>query len=534
MTRFVLLFLSLCAVCPAGCAGAQTGPGSRGEVAPAEPDAMLAARIFSSPGPLTLARVENSPPGWDVTGPAGPVGHIGSTWEIAGSVGYSGRPIDILVGVTPDARIAGAHLMRHEEPVLTLGISTDDIAAYVGGFAGLDLTREQVTAFGARSDLPDVIARATVSTGVIRDAILRTARTLALGRGLVGSAGGAVDRVAFAPAPWADLAAEGALASVTTPMAQARGALAGAKVPLPESGDFLDLWIALLDPPTIGRNLLGQQDYTRAIGTLRPGDAALFVASRGLHSHRGTDWRRSDVFDRIEVIQGAETFTPTTADFLRVDRLAAEGAPEFREMSVFRLPGDQFDPTLPFRVEVTATRPTEDGEATLTIPLDYQLPDRFLLPSALPETPPLWVSAWSAKRLEIAGVVLMLAVLTGILFFQEGFVKRPLWLRARYAFLSHANLGWGRRWPASWWCGPPSWMRSLDSGGTLPDRAHDFLSPGSSVALGRCSGDAARLRLACQSGATFQKLRTRKWHPYSCQRTAALGDKAHLFAHTPA
>ncbi len=138
-------------------------------------------------------------------------------------MGYSGRPIDILVGVTPDARIAGAHLMRHEEPVLTLGISTDDIAAYVGGFAGLDLTREQVTAFGARSDLPDVIARATVSTGVIRDAILRTARTLALGRGLVGSAGGAVDRVAFAPAPWADLAAEGALASVTTPWRKPAG-----------------------------------------------------------------------------------------------------------------------------------------------------------------------------------------------------------------------------------------------------------------------------------------------------------------------
>ena len=63
--------------------------------------------------------------------------------------------------------------------MLTLGISTEDIAAYVSGFAGVDLTREQVTAFGVRSDLPDVISRATVSTGVIRDAILRTARTIA-------------------------------------------------------------------------------------------------------------------------------------------------------------------------------------------------------------------------------------------------------------------------------------------------------------------------------------------------------------------
>ena len=123
----------------------------------------------------------------------------------------------------------------------------------------------------------------------------------------------------------------------------------------------------------------------------------------------------------------------------------AEGAPDFREMSIFRLPGDRFDPTRPFRVEVTASRPTAEGEASFTIPLDYQLPARFLLPSALPETAPLWVSAWDAKRVEIAGVVLMLTVLTGILFFQESFVKRPkLWLRARYTFLTVTLvwLGW--------------------------------------------------------------------------------------------
>ena len=48
---------------------------------------------------------------------------------------------------------------------------------------------------------PDVIARATVSTGVIRDGILRTARTLAIGRGLI-AAGGGIDRLTFAPATW--------------------------------------------------------------------------------------------------------------------------------------------------------------------------------------------------------------------------------------------------------------------------------------------------------------------------------------------
>ena len=228
-------------------------------------------------------------------------------------------------------------------------------------------------------------------------------------------------------------------------MAEAREALAGAVVPLPETGDFLDLWIAVLDPPTIGRNLLGPQPFNRALAALGAGDSALFVASSGLHSHRGIAWRKTGVFDRIEVIQGAETFSPTADDYIRIDRLAAADAPEFKEMSVFRLPGDRFEPTAPFRVEVTATRPTPDGVASFTVPLDYTLPARFTLASELPENPPLWKSAWTAKRPSIIGVVLMLSTLTGIMFVQESFVKRPrLWLWGRYSFLTVTLvwLGW--------------------------------------------------------------------------------------------
>ncbi len=397
----------------------------------AAPDSATAGRIFAAEGPLTVLRVETPPQGWRVEGPDGLVGHIGSTWELARATGYSGQPIDVLVGVTPEARIAGAELVRQSEPVLTLGISEAEIAAYVDGFRGVDLTEEQVTAFGARSDLPDIISRATVSTGVIRDAILRTARTLALGRGLIGQGGARIDRTGWEPADWAALEASGALAHLAVPLEEAREALAAAEVPLPEGpGDFLEIWTGLLDPPTIGRNLLGQQAYSRLVAGMGPADTALFVASRGLHSHRGTAWRRSGVFDRIEVIQGATTFALTEEDYLRVDKLEIAGAPDLREISVFRLDGEQFDPTAPFRVEVTATRPTPDGEAAFRMTLPYALPTQFVLPP--PRETPLWVSAWASSVPEIVGVGLMLAVLAGILFFQQQFVRRPrLWLWGR-------------------------------------------------------------------------------------------------------
>ena len=408
-----------------------------------EPD--LAARLLKADGAVTVVREETPLAGWSVSTAQGALGFIGSTWEIAGSLGYSGRPIDILVAVNSAGKITGAELIRHNEPILTLGISTADIARYINSFVDGDPSKPLVEKTGSRG--MDVIARATVSTGVIRDAILRTARTIQLTR-IAPEGGGGIERLAFEALPWADLEAIGALGHMTVTLDEARQALAGAKTPPPE-GDapFIDLWAALVDPPTIGRNLLGEQGYSRAMAALRPGDVGLLVASRGLHSHRGTAWRRSSVFERLRVVQGAETVEIGAEGYLRIDRLAAEGAPQFKEVSVFRLPTARLDPTQPFTLEIRANRPAAEGSVSMVMPLAYELPERFLraAPATLPEFEPLWVSAWQNKRVEIVGVGLMLTVLALILFLQEAFVKRPrLWRWGRIAFLTVTLvwLGW--------------------------------------------------------------------------------------------
>ncbi len=393
-----------------------------------------AATLLNLEGPVQVLRVGSGVPGWDVMKDGVPAGHIGSTWEIAGSVGYSGRPLDVLVAISPQARITGAILVRHNEPVLTLGISDADIAAYVAGFGGHDLAGAAEAAA-----LPPVISRATVTTGVIRDGILRAARTLAIGRGLIASGGG-VDRLSHLPATWPDLLAMGALAETRVTMSEAALALAGAKVPVPPGeGDFLHLWAGVIDTPTAGQNLLGQQGFTRAVGNLGTGSSALIVMSRGLHSHRGTDWRKSGVFDRIAIVQGGRRWQPTEDSYQMIRKLAAEGAPEMKEISLFALP-PEIDPTQPLTVEVQATRPGTAGEVTMTIALPYTMPDAFRL-APPPEPQPLWRQAWAEKRPQIAIVALMLTVLTLILFAQEWITRRPrLWRIGRLGFLASTFL----------------------------------------------------------------------------------------------
>ena len=434
MIRFLRLALVLClSALPAQAGGPllTDAPDLR------PPTVAEAAALLSLTGPVQLQRVDNGVPGWTVLAGGQVVGHIGSTWEIAGSIGYSGRPLDVLVAITPQATIGGALLVRHDEPVLTLGISDADISAYVAGFAGFDLA-----ATGAAANpvgLPDVISRATVSTGVIRDGILRTARTLAIGRSLL-AAGGGVDRLTFAPATWDQLLAMGALAETRVTMTDAAKVLAGAKVPVqPGDGDFLHLWIGVIDTPTIGQSLLGQQDFTKAVGNLGAGAAALIVMSTGAQSHRGTDWKKTGIFDRLTVVQGDIRWQPTEDRYQMQKKLAVADAPVMKEISLFALP-PEIDPTRPLTLEITATRATDTGEVAMTIALPYQLPPAFVI-APPPETEPLWKQAWAAKHTQIAIVALMLTLLTLILFAQEWIIRRPKLLRyGRYSFLAATFL----------------------------------------------------------------------------------------------
>lgn len=409
------------------------------------PDAALAARLLGVEGPVTVLRTDEEVPGWTVTSAAGVAGYIGSSWEIANTVGYSGRPLEVLVAISPQAVITGAALVRHNEPVLTLGISDEDIKAYVNGFKGVDLRVSRKNILQSQDGLPDVISRATVSTGVIRDGILRTARTLAISRGIIAEGGG-IDRLSYKSLDWKGIVDLGVVSHTRMSMDQAAQAFAGAVVPVPSgSGAFLDLYAGIIDSPSAGRNLLGQQVYTEAVGALGPGESALLVASAGLHSHRGTDWKQSGRFERLAVVQGDRTFVPQSGDYLFVKKLQAAGAPEFKEVSVFRLPPD-IDSLKPMRVEVLAARPKlGGGETQATVAVDVALP-QFMRspPTEAPE--PLWREIWSQKRVETAIVATMLAVLTLILFAQDWITRRlPLWRSLRLGFLSATLLvlGWG-------------------------------------------------------------------------------------------
>ncbi|MGI9481574.1 MAG: 4Fe-4S binding protein [Hyphomicrobiales bacterium] len=405
----------------------------------------FASELFAAPqDQITVGAFEGAPKVARVERDGRLVGYLASTWDVSGSVGYSGKPIDILIAIDTSAKITGARLIDQSEPILTIGVSDEDIAQYVKAFAGVDLAATAI--IEEQAGFPPVIAGASVSSGVIRDGIIRTGRAVALAKGLLGNGKAqSIDRVSFQKNNWPALREMGAVAGRTISIAEAREALANPKLYAETDGakPFLEVYTVLLTPPVIGQNLLGQREFTSLFSAIGPDDNAILVAANGLYSIKGTSWRRSGVFERMELVQGPRTIQLTKSGYRNIEQLAAQGAPEFRELGVFIIPaGTAFNPAEPWRLSVLASEKNADG-VTLkaAFPVRYKVPDALVLGAAQTDAlaqdePVLWQENWRSQKFKIAIVGIMLLVLGVILFFQEPLTRRiRLYRVTRLSFL---------------------------------------------------------------------------------------------------
>jgi NosR/NirI family transcriptional regulator, nitrous oxide reductase regulator len=406
--------------------------------------------------------------------------------EFANATGYSGKPIQLLVGINLDRVLTGLKLVEHKEPIVLVGIPEKRILEAVNKLIGADMGR--VASGAASAPQVDIVSGATVTVLVIGDSIVRSATKL-IRSGRIGAQGNAAASAApqasktIDPAKseirdWQGLVGDGSVRRLLVSVADVNKAFEktgnAAAVAHPEEGasddTFIDLYVADVAVPTIGRSLLGDDGYDRLAGRLKPGQQALVVAGSGRYSFKGAAYVRGGIFDRIELIQETNSIRFRDRDHTRLGSLAAEGAPDFPEIALFIVPADfAFDPTEPWALQLLVQRVVgARDKAWVTFDLGYTLPETYLkrqapvLPAAAaaptaksvpaPETgvpttdeDPLWMRIWRADVLKIGTTIAALCVLTLIFFFQNFLVRRPTvytWVRRCYLLFILVWLGW--------------------------------------------------------------------------------------------
>ncbi len=403
------------------------------------------------------------------------IGYVFSSRKVAGTTGFSGKPLDFVIGVDRDARIVGVHLLEHHEPILVIGIDDADLHRHIGQYIGLNAT-DRVSAGpkglfgGAAGDVHEVdgITGASITTSVFNDTILRASKIVARSRGFIPDSGegeeGGVDYDRFRPLTWPELIDEGAVARLSLSNADIATALEKQGVPekvLAEfstapDGTFIDLYAALATPALVGRNLFGDHLFNKLSSQFNPGDEFLFVAANGRFSFKGTSWVRSGVFDRLQLVQGGRTIRLIKDMHMRLDNLQVEGGDEFRETALFVIPPSvEFNPAEPWRLELLISRAYENEagsarHAFVEFTLPYQLPTEIDRGSGVNDAAsaaqkPLWKKVWFESRGKVGILVVALLLLLTALVIQDLIERRPKVYRTfRLGFLCFTAIwiGW--------------------------------------------------------------------------------------------
>ena len=421
------------------------------------------------------------------------VGYVYLNTDFTGAVGYSGKPVRILVGIDPQGTLTGFKLVEHKEPIVLVGVPEKRVVEALNKLIG---TRIGLVASGAeQAPQPDIVSGATVTVLVMADSVVRSAVRLVKGGRLspthadAGAVSTAVtetkslDPTQKETRDWQSLLGDGSVRHLTLTVAEINQAFekSGNKEAAahPEQGNpddvFIDLYTALVSAPVIGRSLLGDTAYERLRNRLKPGQQAIVIAGNGIYSFKGSGYVRGGIFDRIEFEQGGSGIRFRDRNHERLGNLAAKGAPALHEIGLFTVPPDfSFDPTEPWDLRLLVQRATGAREkAFLTFDLPYTLPDSYIrhekipaaaankvaggatehaaapssneLPAAATGEEPFWKQMWQRSTGSVAITALAIALLTVIFFFQNALVRRPLfytWVRRGFLAFTLVWLGW--------------------------------------------------------------------------------------------
>ena len=428
------------------------------------------------PGADRLGPAEGSPPSAPAYKGDELIGYVFLNSSAVNSIGYSGKPIHIVVGMDTNGIITGARMVKHAEPIVLVGIPVKKIHDFIDLYVGLNVL--EIAKTGKDDRELDIVSGATVTVMIIDDTIVRSAIRVMRDRGVGGLEDPMADanRITWSvkkdldeKLDWMTMLGDGSvrrrLISVGDINAafDASGKAEAAARPEkgPDSDDFVDLYIANASIPSIGHSLLGDQEYKNMQAALKPGEHAILIGGSGRYSFKGNGYVRGGIFDRIQLIQGDYSVRFRSKEHKRLGDFEAEGAPHLAETGLFVIPADSgFDPALPWRIQLLVHRAIGPiKKEFLTFDIGYVTPPRFLdkhvpepvkpaaetaksgAPKSILSSNPLWVKIWLSKIPDIIILGLGLTVLTAIFFFQDWLAKRPVLTdRIRLAFLTYTVL----------------------------------------------------------------------------------------------
>lgn len=403
------------------------------------------------------------------------LGYVFVNSDFVSSIGYSGKPIHLMISINMEGLLQKVVLLEHHEPIVLIGIPVTKITALFDDYIGRNIVS---FARGENKEYQvDAVSGATVTIMVMDDTILRSAIKVARLYGLGGLKAkqeetgrqASLDLTVDHNKDWTDLLTEGSVRRLKLTVDEVSqgfekaGNLVAASQSESEIGQdtFIELYAALVSVPSVGKSLLGPAEYKNLIRRLKPGQQAVLLASKGLYSFKGSGYVRGGIFDRFQISQGDSHIRFHDYNHKRLRSIKAAGAPDPKDVDLFYIPKDiPFNPAKPWTVELLVGRAVSaTKKGFLTFHLENQTAEHYLKYEQPVVTAvnsdaqiteeaaatPIWKRMWQIKTVEIVFLMIALFILSLIFFFQQWLVKRPKLteqVRIGYLLFTLVGLGW--------------------------------------------------------------------------------------------
>ena len=140
----------------------------------------------------------------------------------------------------------------------------------------------------------------------------------------------------------------------------------------------IDLYVAPVVTPTIGRNLLGDKWYDIFIAGRDPKEMTIVISTLGRYPIDGEPHIASGPFKRVAVIQGDIKYQLTKENFRNLGFLHGEDKPFFAEAGIYRIPSNiNIDPVKPWKFELLLESNTDGNDKLFYI--DYKLNSKYII-----------------------------------------------------------------------------------------------------------------------------------------------------------
>ncbi len=207
----------------------------------------------------------------------------------------------------------------------------------------------------------------------------------------------------------------------------------------------MELKLALVSLPQVGRNLLGEAGFKYIQSMLKDGEHMLLIAARGPYTFIGDDYVRAGTPGRLLLRQGNTAVE--LRDFVYDMNLQLPAGFERADARLLRVAGYAgVDPGKPLdfdylvkRTQGTFNKQRFEGK----YPFAYSVPEAYVVRPAPAE--PNWKNAWRNRKIELAVLGVGLFVLSVALFAQRRLVRNALSLfrfRVLYQIFTLIFIGW--------------------------------------------------------------------------------------------